>query len=161
MSEVWIFNASPLIALAKIDGLKWVNQMATQILVPEAVCREIEAGPEDDPAIPFIRSPLTQRICAVPIPTNLERWGLGSGETSVIAASLAINNCRAVLDDAMARCAARAMQVPVIRTLGIILKAATRQIIPDARATIAQLRAAGLYVDERLIDQVLAGRDRL
>ena len=49
MSEIWVVNASPIIALAKVEQLQLLTQLANEILIPEAVIREVLAGPESDP----------------------------------------------------------------------------------------------------------------
>lgn len=48
--DVWVLNASPLIALAKVEVLHLPEQLASQVLVPEAVWHEILDGPAEDPA---------------------------------------------------------------------------------------------------------------
>ena len=54
MSERWVVNASPLIVLAKINQQQLLRQLATELVVPEAVSAEIEAGPAYDPACQFL-----------------------------------------------------------------------------------------------------------
>jgi predicted nucleic acid-binding protein len=155
VTETWIFNASPLIALGKSGALDILPKLCDQVLVPRPVHDEIEAGPADDPARSFLASPGI-RVIETPMPDSaLEQWGLGSGETSVIAAGLANERARVVLDDALARRAARAMAVPCIGTLGIVLRAAAGGVVPDARILVSRLQSAGLYLDEGLIDQAL------
>ena len=133
-----------------------IPKLCDRVLVPRAVHDEIEAGPADDPARMFLASPIPQ-VVENPTPgPALGQWGLGSGETSVIATSLAYERVRVVLDDALARRAARAMAVPCIGTLGIVLRAGKHGVVPDVRALLTQLQAAGLYLDQRLVDDVLA-----
>lgn len=49
MSDVWVVNASPVIALAKADALGLLERSCRELLVPEAVVAEILAGPPSDP----------------------------------------------------------------------------------------------------------------
>ena len=50
VSETWVVNASPVIALAKADQLHLLHDLCKEVLVPEAVVAEILAGPPSDPA---------------------------------------------------------------------------------------------------------------
>ncbi len=50
MSDVWVVNASPVIALAKAGHLRLLERSCRELLVPEAVVAEIIAGPPSDPA---------------------------------------------------------------------------------------------------------------
>ena len=50
MTERWVLNASPLIALGRIDYTHLFGALAEEIAIPRAVVDEIEAGPADDRA---------------------------------------------------------------------------------------------------------------
>ena len=49
MSEGWVINASPIITLAKVDHLNLLVALAPDICIPQAVFKEVTAGPEGDP----------------------------------------------------------------------------------------------------------------
>jgi predicted nucleic acid-binding protein len=63
----------------------------------------------------------------------------------------------AVLDDRAARRCAAAHNVPVIGTLGVVLRAKKNQQIESARSLIRELIAAGMFLDDEFVDRVLAG----
>jgi len=48
MAEIWVVNASPLILLARIGQLAWLEQLAQVVWVPATVIREVEAGKDKD-----------------------------------------------------------------------------------------------------------------
>jgi hypothetical protein len=48
--EKWVVNASPLICLGKLGHLDWLDQLATEFVIPSGVAQEIELGPSDDAA---------------------------------------------------------------------------------------------------------------
>jgi predicted nucleic acid-binding protein len=50
VTEVWVANASPVIALAKAGYLDLLKQLPNELLVPEPVVAEVLAGPKSDPA---------------------------------------------------------------------------------------------------------------
>ena len=45
MSEIWVANSSPVIVLAKVGHLTLLQQLADEVVLPDAVVAEILAGP--------------------------------------------------------------------------------------------------------------------
>lgn len=54
MSRKWVLNASPLITLGKISGITLLENMCSDLVVPEGVVREQDKGSADDPAKKWI-----------------------------------------------------------------------------------------------------------
>jgi hypothetical protein len=83
MSERWVVNASPLIVLAKVGHahLLALAALAAEIVAPQAVVAEIEAGPPDDPArawlcdfpLPIVATPPPRRAAGL----GFGQWGNG------------------------------------------------------------------------------------
>lgn len=151
MSEVWIANASPVIVLAKAGYLELLKELASELVLPEAVVAEILAGPADDPARQAVQGGWGLRSAPKSVPSDLVEWGLGPGETAVLALALERAPCTAVLDDAAARTCAKAFGIPMIGTLGVVLRAKKRGLIPLAADVLKGIRAAGLHLDDRTI----------
>lgn len=150
-SEVWVINASPVITMAKAGYLWLFERLAPTILIPEAVVVEILAAPASDPARKAIEDGWGHRIPPVRVPNSILEWGLGSGESAVLATALEIRDSVAVLDDAAARKCARALSVPLMGTLGAVLRARRLGLIPAAAQVVKALRAAGLRLDDDTI----------
>lgn len=155
MTETWIVNASPLIVLAKIGRLDLLKQLAVAILIPSAVRMEVLAGPPDDPARRALEANWGCELCVGSPPAEILEWGLGAGETEVIAAALERGSIRVVLDDAQARACARTLGLPVIGTLGVVLRAKVQSLIPLATPVLADLQMAGLRVDPAVLAEAL------
>lgn len=51
MPAAWIVNAVPFIGLAKIGRLELLAKPGLEVFLPNIVYREIEAGPQADPAV--------------------------------------------------------------------------------------------------------------
>ncbi len=151
MSEVWVANASPVITLAKAGYLHLLTELSTELRVPEPVAAEILAGPETDPARRALEKGWGLRIAPSAIPLQLLELGLGAGETAVLAVARERAPCTAILDDAVARASARALGVPLIGTLGVVLCAKKRGLIPQAAEVLKALRTVGLHLDDRTI----------
>lgn len=93
--------------------------------------------------------------CAdIPIPTSVERWDLGAGETQVISHCLT-GKFWAVLDDRMARRCINAHNLQMIGSLGVVLRAKDRGFIETAKPWVYRLREAGMYASVDLIHQAL------
>lgn len=151
MPELWVVNASPVITLAKAGYLNLLTQLADDVLVPEAVVMELLDASADDPARQAIERGWGKRFPGVTIPVSILEWGLGVGETSVLAATLQYRERTAVVDDAQARKCARALGIPVIGTLGVVLRAKRQGYLASASEALHDLRATGLYLDDDTI----------
>jgi len=157
VSDIWIVNASPIIALAKANQLQLLREFCRELLLPQAVAREILAGPPSDPARQALEHGWGEVVAPKNIPPELLEWGLGPGETSVLAMALERRTAVSVLDDAAARTCARAMGLEVIGTLGVILRAKTKGLISSAADQLKDLRSAGLHLDEEVARAALKG----
>jgi predicted nucleic acid-binding protein len=155
--STWIVDASPLILLGKIHRLDLLVKLCPSFVIPTAVSLEILAGPDSDPAKVWIRS---ESICArvapiTPVPVKIIAWDLGAGETSVIALASSLTPSICILDDLAARNCAKVFQLPVIGTLGILLKAKTAGLVPQLHPEIDRLISAGSMLGPSVIHQAL------
>lgn len=85
---------------------------------------------------------------------SVASWNLGAGETQVITHCLSGASV-AVLDDGEARACAQAHTLPLVGTLGIILRARKRNLVPAARPLIEQILTAGSHLNRELVEQAL------
>jgi len=154
MPERWAVNASPIIVLAKIEQQYLLTALADEIVVPQAVVDEINAGPIGDPARRFlISSPLP--VVKVSVDPTIQAWDLGSGETAVLSYAFERKGWKAVIDDGAARRCARALDIPMTGTLGVILKAWKAQLIPKAAPLLKALQDQGFRLNDQIIRQAL------
>ena len=157
MNRRWVANASPLILLGKIGRLALLSELADEILVPDAVVREVGAKSEGGRGLLEITSLPGARVEAdVSVSPDVAAWSLGRGESQVIALTGVVPGSRAVLDDLAARRCAQSLGLPVIGTLGVVLRAKRKGMTPAARPVIEDLRRVGLYAADALIEQALA-----
>lgn len=156
MAERAVVNASPLIFLVGAGQIELLRLAGTSIQIPKAVVDEIERfGPADPAAIAVKRLAWLDVVSPQPTPAIIERWDLGAGETAVLTWAYAHRGTTAVLDDLAARRCANSLGIPVRGTLGLILTAKRRRIIPHARPVLEQLRATGMYLSDSVINQAL------
>jgi predicted nucleic acid-binding protein len=142
-----VFNASPLIILAKAGLLECVLPLANQVWIPQAVAEEIlQAKDSGDPASRWITGKSSFIHPATPISPFLMAWDLGVGESAVISMTAVSSDAVAVLDDLAARRCAQAMGLRIVGTLGLILMAKRAGIIPSASRALEAVVAAGLFI---------------
>lgn len=122
MSERWVVNASPLIALSKVGHADWLAALSDELVVPQAVAAEIQAGPPN-PARQFLAAGRLPLLPAPPAVPEVADWGLGSGETAVLSWAATQPGWTAIIDDLPARRCARALSLPHKGTLAVVIRA--------------------------------------
>lgn len=155
MAEQWVINASPLIVLCSIEREQLLFQLAEDIVIPAAVAVEIEQDPPGDKARQFLRASRLRIVKTPPASEELLAWDLGAGETSVIAYAYEHTGYTAILDDHAARRCAQVFSVQTRGTLGIVISARQRGLIPSASSVLRELLTIGFYLDERVIAEAL------
>jgi len=156
MTGVAVVNASPLIYLARAGLLDLLKAAADEVIVPGPVATEILARGVTDPTASALADPWLRIVNAVAIPPSIVAWDLGAGESSVIAWALAHPPARAVIDDLAGRRCAESHGVRLRGTLGLVLLARKEGRVPLARPVLDRLRAAGMFLSERVIKQALS-----
>jgi predicted nucleic acid-binding protein len=155
VSEIWVVNASPLIALSKIGRLELLEAPGRRIVLPSAVVDEVLAGPTNDPARNALANGWGAERPPVPPSPDVLEWGLGAGETAVLSLARSDPGSRAGVDDAAARSCARTLGISAIGTLGVVLGARRTGRIPSASEVLRALRAAGFRLDTAVVARAL------
>lgn len=154
-NEIWVINASPLILLGKLGRTDLLESLALQVIVPQAVFREVAAGAAGDTAMKAALDWAASRVQDdILVPPSISGWDLGAGESQVLAHCLAGGH-RGVLDDGEARAAAKVHSVPLVGSLGVILRARKAGLIPAARPLVDRLIECGSYLAADLVQKAL------
>jgi predicted nucleic acid-binding protein len=156
VADAAVVNASPLIFLSRSGNLELLHGFAESIWLPEPVSKEILARGSNDPTVQAVQQTawLIEKP-ATDIPIEILEWRLGKGESSVLALAMESNK-EAIIDDLQGRKCAASLNIPVRGTLGIVLTAKRRGMIPAARPVIEDMMKAGLYLSKKVLDQALA-----
>ena len=147
-----VFNASPVIVLAKAELLEKVFRMATKVIIPQPVADEIaRCVDSSDPAVLWLNKPESSSylLNAPPATGFVTAWDLGAGESSVISLAETIPESTVVLDDLAARRCAEALQLKLVGTLGLLLMAKRRGIIASLRGSLDAIVDAGLFISPK------------
>jgi predicted nucleic acid-binding protein len=146
VAERWIVDSSPLISLGKIGRLDLLPSLAAEVVIPEAVAAEVRRVSDEASAFLAAASLAVRSVDAHPLVTP---WGLGAGETAVLSLAQESEGV-AVLDDRAARRCASALGIPSRGTVGVVLLAKSRGLVPSARSLLEALRQAGLHLSPDL-----------
>ena len=149
-----VADASPLIALQQIGRLPLLEALFTEIVVPPAVAREIAPSV---PRVPWvIQRPLTQ-----PIAPLVLRASLGAGESEAISLALEIHANTLLVDERAARRLAAAVGLHVVGTLGVLLAAKRKALLPAIKPAVDSLLEKGFWISPAVVEHALAAAGEL
>lgn len=157
MAELPAINTSPLIFLTKGGFVDLLLLISPSIIVPLAVATEIQAyGSADVTAVALNNTDWLVVQETPPVPNVIQNWDLGLGESAVLTWGYVNPGTEVILDDLAARRCAATLGIPVRGTLGIVITAKQRGVIPAARPVLEQLRQFCMYLSDRVINHALA-----
>jgi predicted nucleic acid-binding protein len=151
-----VANASPLIILAKAGYLDLLRLAGSSVLVPRAVLHEVQQpGPSDPVARAIVHTAWLTIVDPGSAPAALKPFGLDLGEEAVLTWALTHPGTEALIDDLAARRAAKFHNIPHRGCLGLVLTAKRNGVFSLARPIVDELRAAGLRLSDRVMNQAL------
>ena len=136
----FICNTSPLQYLHQLGRLGILPALTGHGLIPPAVADELSKGAAagwdvpDVGGLPWIRIRVPASTPALPLAS-----GLGRGEAGVLALALESTNPLVILDDAVARRAAVLLGLPLTGTLGLLVDAKKKGLIPAVSPALDEL----------------------
>jgi predicted nucleic acid-binding protein len=150
-----VVNASPFIYLAKTGNLEFLKLEGNRVLIPHSVVLEVNQHAPDRATHALRAHPWLTKIPDPEFPGKILAWDLGPGESSVLSYGCLHPKALLILDDMAARDCAIAMGLHVCGTLGLILRAKKKGLIRSARIVVEDLRKAGLFLSDRVLDKAL------
>ncbi len=153
----FVFNASPLIVLAKAGLLERVLELPQCVLIPHSVALEVSncRDPHDPARLWLQRAETAAYLHDSPqVSDFVSAWGLGKGESSVISLAETLPIATPVLDDLAARRCAMALRLPVTGTLGLLLMAKKAGCLEKVAPALDAVVDAGLFISDRHIQAI-------
>ncbi|MEL6613563.1 MAG: DUF3368 domain-containing protein [Bacteroidota bacterium] len=140
-----VTDSSPLIALGRIGHLSLLPKVLGNIIAPEAVIREIGSRPYwlDERVVE--NRPLVRAL----------RGRLDAGESEVIALAIEVSASAALLDERRARRVATEFGVPVLGTVGMLLRAKRQGLLQAVQPVLDALDEADFRLAPRLRAEAL------
>ena len=143
-----VSNTSALIALDHLGDLELIPEVfGSGILIPPAVVRELRG--ESVPSWIEVRS------LQHPFGTKILQASLGAGESEAIGLAMEVGAGLTLLDDKAARRLALVLGLPILGTLGLLLRAKEMGLIKEIRPKLIALRTLPFHIAPRLFEAVL------
>jgi predicted nucleic acid-binding protein len=144
--KIIIADTSCLILLSKIEELELLKKLYQNIIVtPEIVAEYGEKLPSW-----FTVENVVNKQKQAELEQKVDR-----GEASAIALSLENQNSTVILDDVKARKLAEKLNIDFTGTLGIIIKAKLKNIIPSIKPILKKIEQTDFRISEELIQIAL------
>ncbi|MFK7905234.1 MAG: DUF3368 domain-containing protein [Chitinophagales bacterium] len=141
-------NTSPLIALYNIGQLDILKELYGTVIITEDVKDEFHG------AIPdwIIVKPVEDKAYQLNLESVVDR-----GEASIIALAVEMSTIEHVLilDDLKGRKLARKLGLKITGTLGVVLKAKVKGIIPLVKPILEDLKNDGLWIATKIENEIL------
>lgn len=151
-----VCNTSPIQYLYQVSFLHVLQELYGQVVIPEGVFTELDAGRMSGIALPDVKSLSWLSVRYVRERTLLQMVsGLGTGEKQVLALALEKPGSLAILDDLMARRYASFLGIRFTGTLGILLKAKEKGLLQAVAPVLDQLEALQFRLDPKTREAVL------
>jgi predicted nucleic acid-binding protein len=155
IGEIVVCNSGPLIALAKVNLLRLLQELYGVVLIPNAVWREVRSG---GTLVEQERLQSAQGLQVISLtiqPDPLLRNELGPGEAEVIALGRQEHAARLILDERKARrIAMLVFGLRIVGTGGLLLRARREGRIEAIRPVFAQMRQNGYYLGHNLVEGI-------
>ena len=157
--SVVVSGAGPLISRGRLDLLGLLFAQFSRVQLPQAVLDECLARPAQIDAVRIRRAvDAGSLIVCDAVPISADELDLG--ERAAIGRALEIG-AGLLADDRVARAWAEAHGLPVIGTLGMLVRARKRGLVPALEPLIQQLRAGGQRLSNEAIAAALAAAGEL
>lgn len=139
-----VVDTTCLIGLERIGRLDILSRIFPGALIPRAVLREWNGDPHDLRIVDATNIDLVRSLTLHVDP----------GEAEVIALALELE-LPALLDDRKARELAARLNIRVVGTIGLILRAKRNGVIPTIAPLLNGLRDVGFHMSDALYDEAL------
>jgi predicted nucleic acid-binding protein len=145
MNDAAVTNSTCLIGLERIQRLDILRQVFLPIFIPPAV--QSEVGIHAD----WLTVQLPQNVSTIAtLKTQLD-----DGEAEAIALALELDNVFIILDDLSARQIALQLDLKVIGTVGMLLRAKQKSAIAEIKPLLTGLGEADFRISDAIVQKAL------
>ncbi len=148
-----VVNTTPLIALSHVGQLDLLRRLYGEIIIPEAVYREVSVKKESickkavDGSLDWIRIDKIKNELA----KSMYKTQLHDGEVEVMILSKEISADVVIIDDANAKKHAKYLGLPVTGTLGILIKAKQKGYVEELKPILEHMVQNGIYISKKVL----------
>jgi predicted nucleic acid-binding protein len=154
-----VADSGPLIALARLDLLALPAALFAEFLVTATVWREVTQAPRQGEHAALSAAQHEGLLVVVDDPTQMPRAladaRLDAGERSALALAV-LRQSVVLVDERRGRACAASLGLPVLGTLGLLVRSRTQQLVGPVRPLVNALLASGYHLAQPLVDRALA-----
>jgi uncharacterized protein len=146
-------DAGPLIYLAGSGHLELLRELYSEVVVPRTVYEEVTIAGEGLIGADEVRAVTWLTIeDGSPDPTLLEVLDRGEAAAIPLAQRLRAD---LLIDDLEARRIARGRGLRVVGTLGVLLAAKRKELLPEVTPVLVRMETLGMFVSGALREEIL------
>ena len=151
---ILVADSSALIALSACDGIKLLEPLFSEVVVPLAVYQEI-IKPEKSEAIP-LQKYLKDKVVEVDMShfVYLDAFA-DAGENEAMLLYKQKSADKLLIDDKRGRKVAKINKISTIGSLGVLLTAKQKGFIPEVKPYIDKINESRIFLSPSLIQMVL------
>ncbi len=152
-----IANAGPIIAFSLIDRLDILQEIFSEVLVPEAVDREILLGGTLGLGLATYRGAKWIQVKAHQSPADpLLNTVLHTGEASVIQLARELDVKRVLIDEPKGRKIARSVYgLSVIGSARVLVEGKRQGVLPAVKDALQAMRESGYRLSDAIVSYTL------
>jgi predicted nucleic acid-binding protein len=158
LAEIVVADAGPLIALGRLRKIELLTQIFAKVIVPRTVFEETQFRSDLPDAQTIFAAQQSgvfivenSSVGSASLPPDGE---LGDGEAAAISLAAALGH-GVLIDDKHGRAVAATLNLRVIGTVGVLLIARRRELIPALKPLLEELKVSGYYLSAELIQGAL------
>jgi uncharacterized protein len=157
-AKLIVCDAGPLIALGKIDRLQLLNQLYTEILVPDIVLQEClinEALPgAQSIKVAIEKGNILLKSSIINVSLESAFSILDAGEKAAILLAKELH-AALLIDEKRGRAVASIHSLKIIGTAGLLLTGFREGFISDLQECLDSLQKSGYRLSDRLVEEIL------
>lgn len=156
-----VSDTTPIISLIKINRLDLLEELFSEVLIPDAVFRELTTNTIFANEAQIVKSSSFLKISSVQNKKALQLLkavsGLDDGESEAIILADELKASVLVMDERKGRKVAQKMGINITGTVGILIQAYDEKKISaaDVKSYLTQLKNSNIRLSESLIQQAL------
>jgi predicted nucleic acid-binding protein len=154
-----VSDASPIICLSAVDHLDLLRQLYGQVWIPESVREEISRPGSHQPGVAELQAAswILSKSARNEVLVRALEGELDQGEAEAIALAVELEAELLLIDERRGRKVASRLGVRPIGTLGVLIEAKQKDLIPEVGPILKDLQEkAGFRISIQLHEHVLA-----
>jgi predicted nucleic acid-binding protein len=152
LNRIVVSNSTPIIVLSRVDKLEILQSLYGNINIPIAVSQEVALKGDNlvqrNPwmKIKHVNDKLARDAFSV---------SLHSGEVEAMLLTRQLGADLLIIDDGLARKYAKRLNITITGTVGVILQAKNKGIIPRVKPILNDILSNGFFLSEQVRREIL------